>query len=151
MTNLASIQPYPCSCANAKALAGLHDQIHCMWRVIYHAGEVWIREGKFMGGGGKAQTWRHQGFKTVGDLRELLQIIKWTTVGEGLWNCWFFGSWIRGGSSYCVEFDVKNGIFRVGMWGPLLWKFRDGWILRDHSSSQVPRFYWSKGRAHRRS
>ncbi len=30
MTNLVSTQPYPCSDANAKALAGLHDQIHCM-------------------------------------------------------------------------------------------------------------------------
>jgi hypothetical protein len=79
------------------------------------------------------------------------KLMKWTTVGEGLWNCWFFGSWIRGGSSYCVEFDVKNGIFRVGMLGPLLWEFRDGWVLRDHSSYQVPRFYWSKGRARRRS
>jgi len=99
--------------------------------------------------GGEAQTWRHWGFETVGDSWDLLQRKKQTTIGEeGLWNGWFFGSWIRGGSSYCMEFDLKNGIFWVGMWWSLPGEFQDEWVLRDHSSSQVPWFHCHRGGAH---
>jgi hypothetical protein len=82
-----------------------------MWKVICHVGEVLIRKGKFMTRGGEVQTCRHQGFEIMGDSWDLLQRKKQTTIGEGLWNGWFLGSWIRNGSFYCVEFDLKNGIF----------------------------------------